>query len=150
MNTPSSTSTSMGPSSATFIRSSSKPRCVASQEFLRREAKQPVEDFLPDYLICDGIRKGLGMGQNLWCHIWVDEHPFTIYFECSQMGPTVLTHGHLSIFKPLARAVGSFIPGSWRLGLGFSRQQMVQYILAVYRRHCEFTSSNHPKKQLTE
>ena len=21
------------------------------------------------------------MGQNLWCHIWVDEHPFSIYFD---------------------------------------------------------------------
>ena len=23
----------------------------------------------------------MAMGQNLWCHIWVDEHPFTIYFD---------------------------------------------------------------------
>ena len=34
------------------------------------------------------------MGQNLWYHIWVDEHPFTIYFDVHQ-GTTVLTHGHL-------------------------------------------------------
>ena len=23
----------------------------------------------------------MAMGQNLWYHIWVDEHPFTIYFD---------------------------------------------------------------------
>ena len=23
----------------------------------------------------------MAMGQNLWYHFWVDEHPFTIYFD---------------------------------------------------------------------
>ena len=23
----------------------------------------------------------MATGQNLWCHIWVNEHPFTIYFD---------------------------------------------------------------------
>ena len=36
----------------------------------------------------------MAMGQNLWYHIWVDEHPFTIYFDVHQ-GTTVLTHGHM-------------------------------------------------------
>ena len=34
------------------------------------------------------------MGQNLWGHIWVDEHPFTIYFDVHQ-GYRVLTHCHI-------------------------------------------------------
>ena len=36
----------------------------------------------------------MAIGQNLWCHIWVDEHPFTIYFDVHQ-GYRVLTHGHM-------------------------------------------------------
>ena len=38
----------------------------------------------------------LAMGQNLWYHIWVDEHPFTSYFDVHQ-GYRVLTHNHPSI-----------------------------------------------------
>ena len=26
----------------------------------------------------------MAMGQNLWYHIWVDEHPFTSYFDVHQ------------------------------------------------------------------
>ena len=36
----------------------------------------------------------MAMGQNLWCHIWVDEYPFTIYFDV-HWGTTALTHGHI-------------------------------------------------------
>ena len=37
------------------------------------------------------------MGQNLWCHIWVNEHPFTIYFDVHQ-GYKVLTQSHIYIY----------------------------------------------------
>ena len=33
----------------------------------------------------------MAMGQNQWYHIWVDEHPFTSYFDVHQ-GYRVLTH----------------------------------------------------------
>ena len=36
----------------------------------------------------------MAMGQNLWYHIWVDEHPFTSYFDVHQ-GYRVLTHNHM-------------------------------------------------------
>ena len=26
-------------------------------------------------------KRDVAMGQDLWYHIWVDEHPFTIYFD---------------------------------------------------------------------
>ena len=39
----------------------------------------------------------MAMGQNLWYHIWVDEHPFTSYFDVHQ-GYRVLTHNHIHIY----------------------------------------------------
>ena len=36
----------------------------------------------------------MAMGQNLWYHIWVDEHPFTSYLDVHQ-GYRVLTHNHM-------------------------------------------------------
>ena len=41
-----------------------------------------------------GVSKHMAMGQNLWYHIWVDEHPFTSYFDVHQ-GYRVLTHNHM-------------------------------------------------------
>ena len=36
----------------------------------------------------------MAMGQNLSYHIWVDEHPFTSYFDVHQ-GYRVLTHNQM-------------------------------------------------------
>ena len=36
----------------------------------------------------------VAMGQNQWYDIWVDEHPFTIYFDVHQ-GYKVLTQRHM-------------------------------------------------------
>ena len=40
------------------------------------------------------VAKDMAMGQSLWYHIWVDEHPFTCYFDVHQ-GYRVLTHTHI-------------------------------------------------------
>ena len=40
------------------------------------------------------MRTHMAIGQNLWYHIWVDEHPFTSYFDVHQ-GYRVLTHCHI-------------------------------------------------------
>ena len=41
----------------------------------------------------------MATGQNLWYHIWVDEHGFTIYFDIHQ-GYRVLTHIHIMPWLP--------------------------------------------------
>ena len=45
---------------------------------------------------CDGY---LVMGQNLWLHFGVDEHPFATYLDVHQ-GYRVLTHSHLPRKQP--------------------------------------------------
>ena len=40
------------------------------------------------------VQTQMAMGQNLWYHIWVDEHPFTIYFDV-HWGYRVLTHNQM-------------------------------------------------------
>ena len=74
----------------------------------------------------------MAMGQNLWCHFWVDEHPFTIYFDVhqgykaltqSQMSPQVHQNCHctwavcLSPLVAMARRRGNLqeVPPSWQL-----------------------------------
>ena len=72
----------------------------------------------------------VAMGQNLWYHIWVDEHPFTSYFDVHQ-GYRVLTHNHVTIsltvhvysthmqkiermpWPPRARLTGRLHEGEW-------------------------------------
>ena len=63
----------------------------------------------------------MAMGQNLWYHIWVDEHPFTSYFDVHQ-GYRVLTHNHM---------VGMEWGWNDRPGLELSTGQVFQ------RRHSE-------------
>ena len=51
----------------------------------------------------------MAMGQNLWYHIWVDEHPFTSYFDVHQ-GYRVLTQ---NIPKPYTYSDHGLATYSW-------------------------------------
>ena len=51
----------------------------------------------------------MAMGQNLWYHIWVDEHPFTSYFDVHQ-GYRVLTHNHMFVDEHLVLIQSLWIP----------------------------------------
>ena len=70
--------------------------CAASLEELFEEIRQEASRGSGGWwsFPLTMINSDMTMGQNLWYHIWVDEHPFTSYFDVHQ-GYRVLTHNHI-------------------------------------------------------
>ena len=71
-----------------------------------------------------GALNQLAMGQNLWLHFGVDEHPCTTYFDVHQ-GYRVLTHSQLE--KQQAKALGNV--ETWRRHRRTGRSTNEMYLI---------------------
>ena len=121
----------MGPWSATFIRSSSKPCRVASQEFFAARCQTT-----------SGRRSAwhlwLGGKEETTTTTWYLIASETILASLGRYPEDKSSLWNKQLDLSFLQAVG--------LGLGFSLKSANGAELAVYRRRCQFTSSNnHPK-----